>query len=79
MEFQKPGDSPGLGPEVVKRQRVAKEQAAQKVRSWIVQNEMRGVRRRCRKDSQFCQIVERQELNKILCPLQGGQEKTQRP
>ena len=33
----------GLGPEVVKRQRVAKERAAYRVRSWIVENEMRGV------------------------------------
>ena len=30
------------GPEVVERQRVAKEWAAQIVRSWTVQNEMRG-------------------------------------
>ena len=43
MEPQKPGNSPGPGPKVVKRQRVAKEQAAQRVRSWTVQNEIRGV------------------------------------
>ena len=43
MEPQKPGNSPGHGPEIVERQRVAKERAAQKVRSWTVQNEMRGV------------------------------------
>ena len=43
MEPQKPGNSPRSGPEVVKRQSVAKERAAQKVRSWTVQNEMRGV------------------------------------
>ena len=43
MEPQKPGNSPGSGPEVVERQRVAKQRAAQKVRSWTVQNEMRGV------------------------------------
>ena len=42
METQKPGNSPGPGPEVVERQRVAKERAAQRVRSWTVQNEMRG-------------------------------------
>ena len=30
-------------PEVVKRQRVAKNRAAQRVRSWTVQNEMRDV------------------------------------
>ena len=43
MQPQKPGNSPRSGPEVVERQRVAKEQAAQRVRSWAVQNEMRGV------------------------------------
>ena len=40
------GKLPRLGLEMVKRQRVAKERAAQKVRSWTVQNEMRGVLRR---------------------------------
>ena len=34
MEPQKPGNSPGSGPEVVERQRV---------QSWTVQNEMGGV------------------------------------
>ena len=43
MEPQKPGNSPGPGPEVVETQRVAKEQAAQRIRSWTVQNETRGV------------------------------------
>ena len=43
MEPQKPGNSPGPGPEIVERQRVDKEQAAQRVRNWTVQNEMRGV------------------------------------
>ena len=43
MEPQKLGNSSGSGPEVVERQRVAKEGAAQRVRSWTVQNEMRGV------------------------------------
>ena len=43
---QKPGNSPGSGPEVVERQRVAKEGVAQRVRSWTVQNEMKGVQRR---------------------------------
>ena len=59
MEPQKPGNSPRSGPEVIERQRVAKEWAAQRVRSWTVQNEMRcpgtGVHRRCKKDSRFCQ------------------------
>ena len=31
MKAQKPGNSPGSGPEIVKRQRVAKERAAQRV------------------------------------------------
>ena len=43
MEPQKPGNSPGPGPEVVERPRVAEEQAAQTVRNWTVQNEMGGV------------------------------------
>ena len=43
VEPQKPGNSPGSGPEVVQRQRVAKERVAQRVRSWTVQNEMRDV------------------------------------
>ena len=37
------GNFPRPGPEVVERQRVAKERVAQRVRSWTVQNEMRGV------------------------------------
>ena len=40
---QMPGNSPGPGLEVVERQRIAKERAAQRVRSWTVQNEMSGV------------------------------------
>ena len=43
MESQKPGDSPGPGPEVVQRQRVPTDQAALRVRSWTVQNQMRDV------------------------------------
>ena len=41
MEPQKPGNSPGLEPELVERQRVAKEQAVPRVCSWTVQNEVR--------------------------------------
>ena len=37
------GQLPSSRPEVVKRQKVAKEQAAQRVCSWTVQNEMRDV------------------------------------
>ena len=43
IEPQKPSNSPGSGPEIVERQRVAKERAAQRVRSLTVQNEMREV------------------------------------
>ena len=42
-EPQNPGNSPGSCPEIVQRKRVAKERATQRVRSWTVQNEMRGV------------------------------------
>ena len=42
-ESQKPGNLPGLGPEVVERQRVAKERTVKTVRSWTVQNDVRGV------------------------------------
>ena len=37
------GNSPEPGPEFVERQSVVKERTAQRVRSWTVQNEMRGV------------------------------------
>ena len=43
MEPQKPGNSPRPGQEVAEIQKIAKEQATQRVRSWTVQNEMRGV------------------------------------
>ena len=43
MESQKSGNSPGPGREVVERQKIAKEQVTQRVRSWTVQNEMKGV------------------------------------
>ena len=43
VEPQNLGNSPGSGPEVVEKQRVAKESAAQRVRNWTVQNEMRDV------------------------------------
>ena len=43
MRSQKPGNSPGPGPEVIERQKIAKERAMQRVRSWTMQNEMRGV------------------------------------
>ena len=43
MEPQKPGNFPRPGPEVVIRERVAKERAAQRVGSWTEQNEIKGV------------------------------------
>ena len=43
MRPQNPGNSQGPGPEVVERQKTAKERATQRVRSWTVQNEMRSV------------------------------------
>ena len=43
MEPQRPGNSTGPEPEVVERQKVAKEQAVQRVCSWTVQNQMKGV------------------------------------
>ena len=46
MEPQKSGKSRGPEPEVVERQKVAKEHAARRVRNWAVQNEMGGVLRR---------------------------------
>ena len=43
MEPQKPGNCPWPGPEVEERQKVAKDRAAQRVRSWTKQNEMSGI------------------------------------
>ena len=43
IELQKPGYYPWPGPGVIERQRIAKDRATQRVRSWTVQNEMRGV------------------------------------
>ena len=43
MDPQKPGNSPWPRAEVLKRQRVAKERAAQRVRSWTGKNKIRGV------------------------------------
>ena len=43
------GQLPGSGTEVIERQVVSKEQAAQSVRSWIMQIEMRVVLRRMTK------------------------------
>ena len=39
---QKPENSPGPGPEIVERQKISKERAVQRVRSWTVENEMRS-------------------------------------
>ena len=43
MRPQKLGNSPGSGLEVVERQKIAKERATQRVRSWTAQNEIRAV------------------------------------
>ena len=43
IEPQKPDNSPGNEPEVVEKQRVVRDQAAQRIDSWTLQNEMRGV------------------------------------
>ena len=43
MGPQKPSNSLGTEPEVIKRQRVAKERVVQRLRSWTVQNEVTGV------------------------------------
>ena len=43
MELQKLGNSPEPGPEIVERQRVHKERTVHRVRSWTVQNKIRGV------------------------------------
>ena len=42
MEPQKLGNSPGPGPEVVKRQIVAKEEGAKRVHSWTVREVSAG-------------------------------------
>ena len=43
MRPQKPSSSLGPGSEVIERQKIAKERARQRVRSWSVQNEMKDV------------------------------------
>ena len=52
MKSQELGNSSGPVPEVVEKQRVAKERAAQRLRS---RGPEASVRRRCMKDSRFCQ------------------------
>ena len=42
MKPQKPANFLGPGPELIERQKVAKERAAHRVRSWTVQDEMTG-------------------------------------
>ena len=43
MKPQKPGNYPWSGTEVVERQKIAEEWAAQRVRRWTVPNEMKSV------------------------------------
>ena len=82
MEPQKPGNSPGSGPEVVQRQRVAKERATQRVRSWTVQNEMRGALGRVSAGAvgRSLDSADPRQIraNSRLCPLQLRGERTQR-
>ena len=71
------------GPEVVKRQRVAKEQAVQRVCSWTMQNEIREVSwgecpQALQEGFSILPILERYKLNRRLCPLQRRRERTQR-
>ena len=74
MEPQKPNNSPRPGPEVVKKQRVSEERAAQRVRSWTVQNQMRGVLGRVSTGAAGRILNSANpkdtELNRRLCPLQ---------
>ena len=62
MEPQKPGNSPGPGPEVKEKPSVVKERAAKGVRSWTVQNETRGVLGRVSADAERW-ILNSREMN----------------
>ena len=61
MKPHEPGNYPGPRPEVVKRQIVAKDSAAQRVRSWTVQDEIRGVLGRVTADAAGFSILPIQE------------------
>ena len=81
IESHKAGNSPGLGPEVIERQKVTKSER-RRVRSWTVQNEMESVQGRMSTgaarrllDSANPREI---ELNGRLCPLQRKQERAQR-
>ena len=76
MEPQKSGHSTGPGTEVVERQQIAKERATPRIRSWTVQNEMRDVRKRCRKDSRFCQFYRDRSLKKAVSVAAKAREDT---
>ena len=71
---QNPDNSPGPGPEVVERQKIAQERTAQRDRSWTMQNEMRGVLGRvfARAAGRILDSANPREieLNSKLCPLQ---------
>ena len=85
MEPQNPGSSPGPGPEVREKQKVAKEQATQRVRSWIVQNETScpgsDDRMRCINDSRFYRFLRDKNLTEgyIRCHKdeKGNSERNQ--
>ena len=73
---------PGSEPEVVERQRVAKECSAERARCWTVQNQVRDVLGRVsqalQEEFSILPILKRYELNKRLCSLQRRRERTQR-
>ena len=82
MKPKKPCNSPWPGPEVGEKQKASKKRASQRVRSWTVQDEMRGVLRRIpqapHEGFSILPILVREEFNKKLCPLQRRRERAQR-
>ena len=78
MEPLKPGNSPGPGPEIVKKQRAAKERAMQRVRNWTVEDEMRGVLGRVSAGAARRILDSANPRERRLCPLQRRREKTKR-
>ena len=76
------GQLPKPVPEVVERQRVAKDRATQRLRSWTVPNEMINILGRVSAGAAERILdsanPEEMELNRKLCPLQRKRERTQR-
>ena len=71
---------PGPEPEVVERQRAIKQRAEQRVCSWTAQNYMRSVLGRvpagAARRFSILPVLEEEELNSRLCPLQRKREST---